>query len=539
MYKKTCYHRRQHQGLSAIVRALVGVILLLTNSRIGVDIVAAVDEKVDRGSGDPLYSSTTLLVEDEEDTKEEDSAFDIDTDSNIDISSISHHVKTISRSLRGNDHVATLAAADQGIDNQLEIVQSLMKLQKEGNIKDKASTIRSLMGGLKDFGNGMKDGDEEFMNPELSKMMETIPSLDNFEMDMATDEQLVEMFTHVLGFQDLDQMIEHSEGMKELSRTLTDFYSDVPLSSRHRRQLKDDPYEFIHDESSPFEFGGEGKFQSGQGHFHPSFNFGNNIKLRDITKKARDAARQRHRDVSHSRQRGNRNSKDENRRLQLVNERHENRTSALPQCFPTCDVTNNTCNCELLFECVDKMSAYDITVLMTKDYIDDDGTYTSGDDYIDVFDATGNAILNKLTRAKANALDFDPTNENQCMNVLEEFHSTCNPNVQGEVCPGGSVEYQSAFQLSVDQVCTSVDTNTKLLFESIHDAFDNSTSCGLNRAQMLYVGCDTTYLSLGERQAQCYGQTDQTGCSDSDCSGGNCDDCCTSSNKCSLGQGDW
>ena len=289
MYKKTYYHRRQHQGLSAFVRALVGAILLLTNSRIGVDIVAAV-QKVDRGhSGDPLSSSTTLLVEDEEDTKE-DSAIDIDTDSNIDISSISHHVKMISRSLRGNDHIATLAAADQGIDNQLEIVQSLMKLQKEGNIKDKASTIRSLMGGLKDFGNGMKDGDKELMNPELSKMMETIPSLDNFEMDMTTDEQLVEMFTHILGLQDLDQMIEHSEGMKELSRTLTDFYSDVPLSSRHRRQLKDDPYEFINDGSSPFEFGKEGKFQSGQGHFHPSFNFGNNIKLRDITKKARDSS---------------------------------------------------------------------------------------------------------------------------------------------------------------------------------------------------------------------------------------------------------
>ena len=105
-----------------------------------------------------------------------------------------------------------------------------MKLQKEGNIKDKASTIRSLMGGLKDFGNGMKDGDKELMNPELSKMMENIPSLDNFEMDMATDEHLVEMFTHVLGLQDLDRMIEHTEGMKELSRTLTDFYSDVPLN---------------------------------------------------------------------------------------------------------------------------------------------------------------------------------------------------------------------------------------------------------------------------------------------------------------------
>jgi len=393
------------------------------------------------------------------------------------------------------------------------------------------------MGGLHDFSNGMKGRDQELMSPELSKMMETIPSLDNFEMDMATDEQLVEMFTHVLGFQDLDQMIGHTEGMKELSRTLTDIYSDVPLSPRHRRQLKNDPYEFVnYDGGGPFEFGGEGMFQSGQGHFHPSFNFGNNVKVRDIMKKARDAARQRH--VTGSRQRGNRNSQEKNRRLQVVDERHQNRTNALPQCFPQCDVTNNTCNCELLFECVDKMSSYDITVLMTKEYIDDDGTYTSGDDFINVFDATGDAILKKLTRAKAYAFDADPTNETQCMNVLEEFHSTCNPNVQGEVCPGGSVEYQSAFQLSVDQVCTSVDTNTKLLFESIYDTFDNSTSCGLTRTQPVYVvGCNTTYLSIEARQAQCFGQI---GCSDADCSGeGDCDDCCTSNNKCFAGQGDW
>ena len=464
-------------------------------------------------------------------------AIDIDTNSNIDISSISHHVKTISRSLRGNDHIATLAAVDQGIDNQLEIFQSLMKLQKEGNMKDKASTIRSLMGGLKDFSNGMNDGDKELMSPELSKMMDTIPSLDDFEMDMATDKQLVEMFTHVLGFQDLDRMIEHTEGMKELSRTLTDIYQDVPLSPRHLRQLKDDPYEFVNYEGSPFEFGGKGKFQSGQGHFHPSFkNFGNNVKFRDIMKKARDDARQRR--VTHSyRQRGNRHSQEKNRRLQVVGERHQNRTNALPQCFPTCDVANNTCNCELLFECTGRMSSYDITVLMTSEYIDDDGTYTSGDDFINVFDATGEAILSKLTRAKANALDANPTNENQCMNVLEEFHSTCNPNVQGEVCPGGSVEYQSAFQLSVDQVCTSVDTNTKLLFESIYDTFDNSTSCGLNRAQTVHLGCDTTYLSIEARQAQCFGQT---GCSDADCSGvGDCEAGCTSNNKCFAGQGDW
>lgn len=151
------------------------------------------------------------------------------------------------------------------------------------------------------------------------------------------------------------------------------------------------------------------------------------------------------------------------------------------------------------------MSSYDITVLMSKDYIDDDnGNFTS--DVVDVFDATDGAILSKLTRAQNNAEAADPTNEDQCERVFEEFHTTCNPNLaQGEVCPGGSVDYQSSFQLTVDQVCNSVHTDTKLLFEPIHRVFDVSNSCGLVRSQTVYLGCDTTFLSIEARQAQCYG----------------------------------
>ena len=526
--KEFYYHRhRHHPGLSTfIVRVLVGVIVLLTDSRVGVNIVAAANnvDGVYTGIGGDAYHSTAMV-------ENEDSTIDIETDNSI--GSVSQHMKKISRSLRGKDPTTMLAAADEGIDSHIEILQSLIKLQKEGSTKDKASTIRSLIGGIKEFNKDMKDikeGNELTMNPELSKMMETIPDLplDTFEMDMVEDEQLVEMFTQVLGFQDPDQMIEQAEGMKDLARTVTNILSVTP---GRRRQLKDDPFEFDYD---PFEFGTGGEFERPGQHFQPRFNFGNNVKFRDLMKKARDTARQR----QYSRRGQPHNQGDKGRRLR-VNERHLQRTNSLSQCKPTCDISDGECNCENLFDCVKNMSSYDITVLMTKEYIDDNGNYTS-DGFIDVFDATDGAILSKLTRAQNNAEAADPSNVDQCENVLEEFHSTCNPNLaQGEVCPGGSVDYKSSFQLTVDQVCASVATDTKLLFEPIHRVFDVSNSCGLVRGQKVYVGCDTTYLSLEARQAQCYDQT-QTGCSDADCSDKDlCSDCCSSNNKCYGGQGDW
>ena len=527
--KEWHYHRRRrhYPGLSTFIRVLVGVILLLTDS--GVNIVAAVEK--DNWNTEGAYDS--LLVKNGDEVSKEDTAIDIDTNSNIGISSISQHVKKISRSLRGKDPTAILAAVDEGIDNHIEIMQSLIKLQKEGSTKDKASTIRSFIGGFKDLSKDMRDmkdmkeGNELTMNPELSKMMEAIPDLPLDTFDMVADEQLVEMFTNILRFQDLDQIIEHADGMKDFSRTVTDILSTTP---GHRRYLKeDDPFGFDYD---PFEFGtGEEFKRPGQGHhFQPRFNFGSNSKFRDLMKKARDTARQRQ-----FSQRGQpRNQGDQGRRLQ-VDERNQNRTASLPQCRPLCDVTDSECNCDNLFDCVENMSSYDITVMMTYEFIDNDGNYTS-DDFIDVFDATGSAILSKLTRAQNNAEAADPTNAGQCENVFEEFHTTCNPNSdEGEVCPGGSVDYQSSFQLTVDQVCSAVHTDIKLLFEPIHRVFDVS-SCGLVRSQKVYVGCDTTYLLIEARQAQCY---EDIGCSDADCADKDCATCCTSSNKCYGGQGDW
>ena len=133
---------------------------------------------------------------------------------------------------------------------------------------------------------------------------------------------------------------------------------------------------------------------------------------------------------------------------------------------------------------------------------------------------------------------FNPTNTDQCEDVFEEFHSTCNSDAPDEVCPGGSVDYQSSFQLTVDQVCNSVHTDTKLMFEPIHRVFDYfPNSCGILQSQTVYVGCNATYLTFEARQAQCYVDT---GCSAVDCVGySECDDCCTSKNKCYAGQGNW
>lgn len=71
----------------------------------------------------------------------------------------------------------------------------------------------------------------------------------------------------------------------------------------------------------------------------------------------------------------------------------------------------------------------------------------------------------------------DPSNENECREVLEEAHSTCSPS---DSCTGQNTD---SIQLSVDEVCESVDTDIKLLFESIQDEFDLVFTCGFERAQ--------------------------------------------------------
>lgn len=147
-----------------------------------------------------------------------------------------------------------------------------------------------------------------------------------------------------------------------------------------------------------------------------------------------------------------------------------------------------------------------MAVRSTLDYIDSStGNYTKED--VNVFDLQNGGILGKYFNAKESGLLNDPSDLSSCTTVLEEFHTTCDPMSETRSCPNDDEQAQS-FQLSVEQVCESVDTTAKLLFEPMHRTFETAyygSSCGLTREQVVWVGCGTTFLTEYEFYKWCSG----------------------------------
>ena len=71
----------------------------------------------------------------------------------------------------------------------------------------------------------------------------------------------------------------------------------------------------------------------------------------------------------------------------------------------------------------------------------------------------------------ANSISESSTPE-QCTNLLDQFHQSCDPQ-SSDTCSSGN---DQSFQLSVDEVCNSIDNPTKLLFSAIGDKFDGYAS---------------------------------------------------------------
>lgn len=303
------------------------------------------------------------------------------------------YIKDIHHSLRGNDPVHTFSAISDGIEHQLNTRKSLNKVDRDGNTKELASTIRyvdlylyttydvlysSLFIGLlllyhesnivvyltshrilfwfircififRSLIGEVTSVDQEFLlqidsDNDISEALQS--TLDDFspeELDDVTDEQLVAMFRFTNGFKGHE---EHLEGLKDIIRTLDNVIPVLPVDHRRRLQ-EEDAHEWLGD----FDF-------AGRGFNFPNFNFVNTHKLDDMMRKARESARQRFTGFRNSRHHGG----DGEGRLLRVQERNYNRRRALahsdvnPVCFPPCDITNHTCQCQRLFNCIGDMS---------------------------------------------------------------------------------------------------------------------------------------------------------------------------------------
>ena len=138
-----------------------------------------------------------------------------------------------------------------------------------------------------------------------------------------------------------------------------------------------------------------------------------------------------------------------------------------PDCQHDCAVTDKPCNCLRLRDCASRMKPYDFAVLFAGGFIDNsNGNFTipAGEELM-LFDVDGGltAKINEITDLVASDTDED------CTKLLEQFHSACPPETS---CTSAN---EKSYQLTVDQICDAVGSNTLLLIEEIGKAYEDHT----------------------------------------------------------------
>jgi hypothetical protein len=152
--------------------------------------------------------------------------------------------------------------------------------------------------------------------------------------------------------------------------------------------------------------------------------------------------------------------------------KHQIRLEALGEevCAPVCEPDEWECNCNKLFTCVGDMSEYDLAVLIAGGFIDTDpmsqnfGNFTVSSDAINLFDAE-EGVKDKLKRMQGvakNGVTID-----NCKAVLSDLFTACDA-TKG-ICTNPNIE---SFAVSTYQVCSVVNTPTKLKFETVGNEFD-------------------------------------------------------------------
>jgi hypothetical protein len=143
-------------------------------------------------------------------------------------------------------------------------------------------------------------------------------------------------------------------------------------------------------------------------------------------------------------------------------------------CQEECSIDDPACNCEKLFKCIKRMSVYDAAVLFASGFIvtdmNDEKFANLTTDDLNLYDVGKGGLYRKFLAIQQNA--NGPTDEEQCTNLLMEMHSPCDST--SKTCSNTNSQ---SYQLTVDQVCDEVNTDTKLYFEAIFNAYSIKPYC--------------------------------------------------------------
>lgn len=352
-------------------------------------------------------------------------------------------LKTLTRQLRGGraDPSEAIPQVHGIVKSQLRNIQSMYEMYQDGDDATLGSSIKTLFRESPALPSSREDSKEiaTLGDPEkdFAVRQDTSPSL-----DAIPDSLIVEQF-------EPSEFLELIQQLQELDSILEDAKSVVQspdlVNSRRLSSEKKTPFKF---DSDP-----------GSKHAHHFKALQNELRK-----------------MSH------RNGAGIRRKLSLPNLSkfgiHGRRLNDAPAiCSKQCAPTDESCMCQRLADCAKKLSHYDMALMFADGYIEADssnkdfGGFTVDDVDLRLFDTDDNAY-NVFTSINSTATSIHSDNSASCTSFLEEFHTSCPPD-DSSTCSTGNTR---SFQMSVDEVCDSINQPTKLLFSAIGDVFDGYAS---------------------------------------------------------------
>jgi hypothetical protein len=376
------------------------------------------------------------------------------------------------------------------LQNHIASMQSMEHMLEEGDIDGVAHVVHTLLSDTKLLSLVTQDTKdiEGGVGGIIKDMEDDGLSLDNIP-DLVREggvpsASIVE-FMRKEDFQDLtENLINIARNLDSVDLSFLAASNGRRLNEDLHRQREREPltYDTESEEHSEehknYDFGGEYlNFFGPNHHFKPSHQQFTKVsstmggKLKSVMKAAR---RKRHMPRLHKFFNDNDNDGRERRlraetRVQRRRLALQNSGGSNQWCQEECPIDNTTCNCEQLFNCIKRMSVYDAAVLFSDGYIvtdmnnDNFANFTT--DVLNLYDVANGALYEKFLAIQQYA--YGPANEEQCTNLLMEMHKPCD-STSSATC--SDVNSQS-YQLTVDQVCDGVNTDTKLYFEAIFDAY--------------------------------------------------------------------
>eukprot|EP00956_Cyclotella_meneghiniana_P037741 scaffold143621_cov36-Cyclotella_meneghiniana.AAC.2 len=327
------------------------------------------------------------------------------------------------RKLRGIDNSENTVGVIESVKKFiLSLSNGLEPIQhhyKEGEFEEAGKSLKAIVGNMDSVARSLKD------TKHVQFKEKYLPELFTKENEFSSDNGIISlkdipnsMLGEQIHSEVFNQIVDFS---KKLFNTLEDI--DLPLLDdvSSKKKTSHVNSNFRHHKSKP---NTKNKQQSA----FDEFNSGNFMKI-PTAQSIRKQVKVKGRGISLPKISTFVSVRDYN----TVMSKHQLREEKMDVCSSECEVSNITCGCSKLFDCVQKLNEYDLAVLSAGGFIDDTagsdnyGKFTVQTDELNLFNWDQD-ISKALQDVKDLVEESNPGDKEQCIAVLEKFHTACDPN---------------------------------------------------------------------------------------------------------------